>query len=322
MTEEVVLALIVVGGVSVPHLLPLDFASPRRAAVLWTLALVLRALVSVAAAVFVLAYLPHSDLFRAVADWCVHTILPLLVSHLSGHGVGHIAVVLPGLALAASMLWAIVSLIRGAVSLRLRLRARHRGSGPFGSTVVSDPEVLVAVPMLGRARLVVSDSALATLDEGELRASLAHELGHIHRRHRPLLIAAAGLAALGRALPGTRTAERELRFHLERDADAYAVSVTRDPLALASAICKAAGNHLGRAVTALAGGRRVSVRLDYLLEADPGHRPRGVEWAVRGTTVLLAGLVLPLLLTLPGWALAGPADVVVSATVAAGCHGG
>ncbi|MBA3421904.1 MAG: M48 family metalloprotease [Thermoleophilaceae bacterium] len=322
MTEEVGLALTVVAGVSLPHLLPLDFASPRGAAVVWALALVLRALVSVAAAAFVLVYLPQSDLFRPVADWCVHTILPIIVTHLSGHGVGHIAVVLPGLALAASLLWAIGSLLRGAITVRMRLRARHRGSGPLGSIVVSDPDVIVAVPMLGPARLVVSDRALATLDDGELRASLAHELGHIHRRHRPLLIAAAVLSALGRVIPGTRAAERELRFHLERDADAYAIGLTRDPLALASAICKAAGSRLGAALSGLGGSGRVNVRLDYLLEAGLGHRLRRVEWAVRGATVLLAGLVLPLLLTLPAWALAGPADIVVSATVAAGCHGG
>lgn len=321
MTGAVGIALIVVVGICLPHLLSLDVVAPRSAAIVWTLALALRALVSVAAALFVLAYLPQSELFRAAADWCVHGVLPLLATHLSGHGLGHIAVVLPGLALAASLLWALGGLLRGAVSLQLRLRARKRGSGPNGSTVVPDPDVLVALPVLGPARLVVSDRALAAFDDGELQASFAHELGHLHRRHRPLLLAAASLAALARWLPGTRAAEGELRFHLERDADAYAVGLTRDPLALASAICKAAGSRVGSALAGLGGAGRISVRLESLLEGGSGSRP-GAERAARGAGVLLAGLLLSLLVTLPGWALAGPADVVVSATAAAGCHEG
>lgn len=319
--EEVGLALVVVGAICLPHLLPLDSVAPRSAAVLWALALALRALVSVAAAVFVLAYLPQSDLFRAVADWCIHTFLPLLATHLSGHGLGHFAVVLPGLALAASLLWAIGVLFHGAVSVALRLRARQRGSGPLGITVVSDPCVLVAVPMLGPARLVVSDGALRTFDDAELHASVAHEFGHLRRRHRPLFLAAAMLTALSRWLPGTRVAERELRFHLERDADAYAIGLTRDPLALASAICKCAGSRLDPALAGLEGKGRVSVRLEYLLDGDAGPGLRRLDWAVRGAGTVLAGLLLSLLITLPGWALAGPADVVVSATAAAGCHG-
>jgi hypothetical protein len=49
------------------------------------------------------------------------------------------------------------------------------------------------------------------------------------------------VAGVARAIPGIRTGERELRFHIQRDADQYAVRTLHDPLSLASAICKAAG---------------------------------------------------------------------------------
>jgi len=62
--------------------------------------------------VFVLTYLPHSDLFRAVAGWCVHALVPLVATHLSGHGLGHLAVVVSGLGLAASLIWAVGGLLR------------------------------------------------------------------------------------------------------------------------------------------------------------------------------------------------------------------
>ena len=41
-------------------------------------------------------------------------------------------------------------------------------------------------------------------------------------------------------MPGTKDALQRLQFCLERDADEYAVDRTRNPIALASAICKAA----------------------------------------------------------------------------------
>lgn len=300
MIAALALALVVGAAISVPHLLPLNAVPPWTAAVVWSLAVALRAVVSIGAAVFVLTYLPQSDIFRAVADWCLHAIMPLVATHLSGHGLGHIAVVIPGLVLAASLIWALGSLLRGAASLWLRLKERNCVRGPLGSTVVPDREMLVAVPILGPARLVVSDRALATLDEGELRASLAHELGHLRRRHRPLLLGARLLAALARPLPGTRSAERELRFHLERDADAYAVALTRDPLALASAICKAACNPRCSTVAALGGSGRLGVRLEYLLDGQTTGSTRRIGWAVRGATGLLTAMLVPLVVTLPG----------------------
>jgi hypothetical protein len=187
---------------------------------------------------------------------------------------------------------------------------------------VADPEVLVALPVFGPARLVISERALRSLDIGEIAASAAHEFGHLRRIHRPLLVAATILGPLARALPGTRLAESEIRFHLERDADAYAVALTRDPLSLASAICKAVSSRARVAVAALGGGGRVGPRLDCLLKQDGGGPVRRLEWPVRGAGVILAALLTALVIALPGWALAGPADLGLGAleTASADCH--
>lgn len=324
MIEGIVLALTVLLAISLPHLLPLDHVTPRSAAILWLLALALRALVSVASVIFVLTYVPQAELLGAVADWCVHAALPVVATHLglSGHGMVHLAVVLPGLALAASLLWAVAGLLRAAVTLHLRLGPRGHRPGPLGSTVVADSEVLVALPVFGPARLVISERALRSLDAGEIAASVAHELGHLRRSHRPVLAAAAVLGPLARALPGTRLVESEIRFHLERDADAYAVELTRDPLSLASAICKAVSSRAPVAVAALGGGGRLGIRLEYLLQEDGSGHVRRREWPVRGAGVLLAALLTSLIVALPGWALAGPADLGISAleTASGECH--
>jgi Zn-dependent protease with chaperone function len=324
MIAGIVIAVTVLLAISLPHLLPLDHVAPRSASVLWLLALALRALVSVATAIFVLRYVPQAELLGAFANWCFHAALPVVTTHLglSGHGMVHLAVVIPGLALAASLLWALAGLLRAAVALRLRLGPRGNRPGPLGSTVVADPEVLVALPVLGPARLVISERALRSLDTGEIAASVAHELGHLRRSHRPLLVAAAVLGPLARALPGTRLVESEIRFHLERDADAFAVGLTRDPLSLASAICKAVSSRVRVAVAALGGGGRVGVRLEYLLNGDTDGAVRRLEWPVRGAGVILAGLLTSLVIALPGWALTGPADLGIGAvaTASAECH--
>ncbi|MBA2637248.1 MAG: hypothetical protein H0U79_03325 [Solirubrobacterales bacterium] len=325
MIEGLVIAAVVLSAISLPHLLPLDHVAPRSAAILWLLALALRAVVAVATALFMLTYVPQAELLGAFATWCVHAALPVVATHLglSGHGMVHLAVVLPGLALAASLLLALAGLLRAAVALRLRLGPRGRHPGPLGSTVVADPEVLVALPMFGPARLVISERALRSLDTGEIAASFAHELGHLRRSHRPLLVAAAVLGPLARALPGTRLVESEIRFHLERDADAYAVELTRDPLSLASAICKAVSSRARVAVAALGGGgARVGIRLEWLLKADGCVRAHRREWPVRGVGVILAAVLTSLVIALPGWALAGPADLGIGAleTASVECH--
>lgn len=311
---EVAVGVAVPVAIGLPHVLPLHRVAPATAAVIWMSALALRALVAVGGALFVFVYLPRTGIYSALAEWCWHEALPLLSTHLgfSGHPLVHAAIVLPGLALAVSMLWLLFGLARAWLLLRSSLR-RAIGEGPLGSTVIEDDGIVVGVTGLGGGRIVVSRAALGAMDADELEAGLSHELGHIHRRHRPLLLAASLCAALGRLLPGTAAAEGELRFSLERDADEYAVRRTRDPLALASAICKAARGVAPAGATGLGSGK-VALRLDYL-EGQAHPAGRRLERATRVVAVCLVATTLALAVTLPSWALAVPkAEHTLSST--------
>jgi Peptidase family M48 len=290
-----------------PHLLPLDRAAPLTAAAVWVLALTVRALVAVGAAVFVLMYLPQTELFRATGHLCMHEVVPIIAVHLglSGHAVGDAASLLPTFVLCASLLWLSVGLARGWLALRRQLD-RVRGDGPLGSALVEDERILVAVTGIGRGRIVLSRTALGALDEQELRASLAHELAHLRRRHRPILLLASLLSALARPLPGTRASEREVTFSLERDADELAVRETRDPLALASAICKAAKSEALAGTTTLAGRGSVARRLEVLVGDAPVRRDPAVTRSARAVVAILAATAIALSMALPEWALASP----------------
>ena len=303
------MALLLPLAVLAPHVLPLHRADPATAASVWFLALALRATIAIGAAVFVFVYLPQTDLLHAVSHLCHHAVLPLLATHLglSGHALADFAVVLPAMTLAASLLWLVCGLARAAVALHVFLRRDARGPGPGGSTIVDDTDVVVAVTGWGRARILVSQVALEALDEHELDASLAHERGHLRRRHRPVLLVGGALAAVARPLPGTRAAQRELTFSLERDADAYAVRQTNDPLALASAICKASSARLhSHGLAEVRGRGRTAARLDYLLSVGGRPLARAPERCAKALGAALAGLILALLVSVPAVAVAQP----------------
>ncbi len=101
-----------------------------------------------------------------------------------------------------------------------------------------------------------------------------------------VLIYAQLCAALARLVPGTSAAVDELVFHLERDADRWALGRAIDPDALASALRKATR---GAAVLAL-GGSRVEERLSEIL----GHGHAGQRGAARWRTLAAALVVLTL----------------------------
>lgn len=269
------LAMLVTTAVCAPHLLRLESSPPAVAATIWFSALALRALGTVFCAVFVVFYLPTTELFSLITHWCWHAVVPFIAAHLplDGHGLGDAALVTPAFVLAISTLSAAAGLWRAARRVRRLLAAAVVGPGPRESLVLADGEVLVAAAGLRRPRVVVSAGALLKLDDEELAASLDHEQGHIARRHRFVLVAAELCRALARFLPGTRVATRELAFHLERDADGYAVTRCNDPLALASAICKAAQRRGSVAVAMALGGAAVSRRIRLLLDADESPRP-------------------------------------------------
>jgi Zn-dependent protease with chaperone function len=255
-------------------------------------------------ALFAIFYLRASELFGLVTHWCWHAVIPILATHLpvGGHELGNVATIAPSFALAASLVSVAYGLARATRAIRLLMRRSSIGRGPQDSVIVGGSEVLVAAAGLAHPRVVVSAGALAALDDGELQAGLAHERGHIARRHRFVLLVAEFFRAGARFVPGTKRAMNELSFHLERDADNWAMRQS-DPLDLASAICKAAGvTAVGTSIALSAlsgkGGRR---RVEQLLSEQSGRSSR----LTRGVAACMVGLTLVLVALLPAVTWAG-----------------
>jgi hypothetical protein len=285
---SVAMAVVLLAAIRAPSALKLDRAAPAAAAAIWMAALVVRAAASVLIGVLFLFFLPATPLFPVLTDWCLHDIVPPLADYvdIDGHAVGHALAVVPSILLAASVASAALALGRDARAARL-LIDRAVGSGPGGSVLVHGERSLVAAAGWRHPRIVVSAGALATLDDEELAAGLDHERGHIRRRHRHVLAAAELCRAAAWFLPGSRRAACELAFHLERDADRWAVR-RNCPLALASAICKTAANGAeGSVVLTTLGGGSATRRVRQLIAEGDGRglaAPR--RWVVVAATML------------------------------------
>jgi hypothetical protein len=287
---------------AVPHYIPLHRAAPITGAAVWMLALLLRALIVIGATTFVFARLAHTDLLEAALNWCWHEVLPDVPGWLgfAEHPVAHAAVAVPVFTIAAAVIAHVFGGLRAWLVLRRSLSAGS-SVGPQGAALLPADEIVVAVTRFGRGRVVVSDRALEMMDEQELAAGMAHEFAHLRRRHRPLLLLASLLSTIGRPLPGTATAHNELCFHLERDADAWAVNRLHDPLSLASAICKVAGAVEPTGTASLAGRGPVTRRLAELI-GERGVRSTRIELAARIMVTALAGVVVGLAIAAPTWA--------------------
>lgn len=303
---------VLITGMAVPYLLPRASLAPMTGAALWLAVLHLRAVVVILATLIVVFYLPATVLFQAMTHWCVHAVLPLLSTHLgfSGHGVGDAAALLPGLVVCISATWAAFAVWRAARGMRIWVTRCSLGTGPGESVIVGGERVIVAAAGIRSPKVVISTGALTRLDEDELVASLEHERGHI-ARHHPYFVLAGNLAhAIARPLPGTRDALRRLQFCLERDADEYAVKRTRDPVALASAICKAATDSPAPGpVLATLASPEAPARLRLLLDRSAARPKAWVDIAGRSLVVaMVAGVLLAVGMT-PTLAMAGAASM-------------
>ena len=309
------LAAVLCLAIAVPHGLRLESSSPVAAATVWLSALLLRALTAVFAALYVIVALPATGLFDAVTHWCWHTVVPVLATHLGldGHAFGDAALVVPALLLTASVLSVAFGLWKAARAVARLVQRAGVGEGPRNSVIVGDGDVLVAAAGLRRPRVLVSAGALTSFDDEELDASLEHEQGHIARRHRYVLVLGELCRALGRFFPGTRAAARELAFHLERDADHFALRRHHAPAALASAICKAAQRPTTAPSTALSGGG-VTRRIRELLEVD-GDAVAGRGRLLRGLAIGMATLVVALGAALPSATVAAVKQAQTTADV-------
>ncbi|MGI8712202.1 MAG: M48 family metalloprotease [Solirubrobacteraceae bacterium] len=303
----VTIGVVLVLGIALPHMWSMERVAPPIAVAVWVAALALRAVTGVLVLMLVVFYLPATQLFDRLTHWCWHAVIPFLAERvgLSGHSVGDAATVLAAIALPASVLsvgWAVTRAARG---VRQLLREQALGRGPMGSVIVGGPSVVIAAAGLRRPKVVVSAGTLTQLDDAELAACLDHEGGHIARRHRLLVLFGELCRALGRFIPGTRSASAELAFHLERDADAYALARQHDPLALASAICKAALATSTEAThTPVDAGRSVAGRVRLLCEDAPDPRRR-LDRALGLAAAATVALTLWLALAAPSVAAPG-----------------
>ena len=292
-----VIALLAAAAIITPHVLRLECAHPASAAIIWCSALCLRALVALFVALFAVVYVPATALFHHVTHWCWHTAVPLVTSDfgLSGHSVGDVALLAPLLAIAVSLVSVCVALWRATRALSDWVRRTSIGPGPHESLIVVENDIVVAAAGLRHPRIIVSAGALTSFDDDELAAGLAHERAHITHRHRFVLVVAEICRALARPLPGTRRALAELIFHLERDADRWAVQRKHDPTALASAICQAAHSpaDFGRAVITLGGGA-ITRRVLQLLHYSPARRRRRLDLLATAMVLLAIGLAAAL----------------------------
>ncbi|MBN9623302.1 MAG: M56 family metallopeptidase [Actinobacteria bacterium] len=315
----IVLAGLLLLGTAVPYLLPRDALTPLTGAAIWLSVLVLRALLVVVGALVLVLYLPATQLFQLTTHWCIHAVLPFFATHLgfSGHRLGDAATLLPGLVLGLSLIWAVFAVWRTARTVRRWLHRNCLGEGPRQSLIIGGPDVVVVAAGIRDARIIVSTGALAKLDEGELAAGLEHERGHIAHRHPYLALAGSVAFASARVLPGSNDALGRLRFCLERDADEYAVGRVGDPVALASAICKAAA---GQPPTspALAGlaGVGTAARLRFLLDRTKARPRAWVELSGRALVVSLVALVVLTAAATPALAR----DGISSVAAAGGSH--
>lgn len=275
-------------AVFVPHVLRLERAQPSVAAAIWLAALLLRALLATLAAVLLLDLLPGTSPFNALAALCWNTTIPFISSHLGLSGVTLVraAMVLPLALLAAWALTRVGQIARSHRAMRRTLSGNSLGEGPDGSLIVGGTNVIVAAAGLVRPEIVLSTGALTLLDDEELHAGIAHERGHIARRHRWWLAFAEVCGSVARLVPGTKHAMKQFCFHLERDADHWAVARTRNPLALASAICKSGSASTGVAALAL-NGAAAEDRVDQLLASAAGMRMNAIAQKSAATLAIM-----------------------------------
>lgn len=302
-------ALAVAGLLVVPHLLPQSRLAASGGILLWSSVLVLRAGLSVCLVIVFVFFVPATQLFNLLTHWCFHAVIPFFATHLGfdGHSLGNAAILVPALVTAASFLSVGFGAWRGARAVRHWLQRSSLGPGPHRSVIVGGSDVVVAAAGLRAPRVVVSAGALLSLDDAELSAGLQHEWGHVIHRHRFISLLGHGCRAVSRFLPGSASALATLQLHLERDADEYAVRQTGDPLALASAICKAAGAEPGPSGPAFAAlaGSGVPGRLRRLAQGTSAANSRLGTAAARLVAVVMIALTLGLASATPTLAAAG-----------------
>lgn len=320
MVASAAVAGVVLSGLLVaPHLLPRKSVDPTAGILLFGSALALRAAFVVAVTVILVLALPSTPEFGALSSWCLHAVVPYVSTHLglNGHAVGHAAVLTPPALVLAAFISAGYGVWRACREVRGWLRASSIGAGPEGTLIVGGSRVVLATSGIRRPQVLVSAGALLELDDAELHAGLEHERGHVKHGHRFISLGAVALYALARVLPGSRAALDQLMFHLERDADEYALRRTNDPDGLARAIEKAAlPDYAAPAMTGL-GSSGAFDRIQVLGRARPASTPLTLLAAV--VSALLVATAGSLVFLMPALIAVIPIDTSLSLGSIFGC---
>ena len=152
---------------------------------------------------------------------------------------------------------------------------------------------------LWRPRILLSTWMVACLDQRELEAVLAHELGHVARHDYLIVWLATVLRDAFCYLPTSWAAYRQLQDEKELACDEVAVRATQRPLALASALAKVwqdavEGSRVGPAQALLGAGEAIERRITRLLDpptpvrSTPPSRPVALGVGAAALVGLLA----------------------------------
>jgi Zn-dependent protease with chaperone function len=272
-------------------------AAPRLAIAAW-FALTGTAVASVLAgglALMVPTVRVSADLSRLLAS-CVMA-LRAQYAHPGGAAMTGAGAVL-ALAVLARVSWCTVRALARAARARRRHRLQlslvGRPDPRLGAVVVRHHEA-AAYCLPGRgSRIVVTTGAMDALDDGQLRAVLAHERAHLRGRHHLLVTFAAALCAAFPRVPAFRIASEEVARLAELRAD-DAASAAAHRLAVAGALLSLGA---GVPAAALGAGTASADRVRRLIDGPAAiSRSRAVSVAVTAATAALVPLLL----------LAGPA---------------
>ncbi len=178
---------------------------------------------------------------------------------------------------------------------RLRLSLVARPDPRLGAVIVRHHEpAAYCLPGPGR-RIVVTTAAIGALDEGQLRAVLAHERAHLRGRHHLLVNIAGALNASFPRVPAFRIAREQVARLAELRADDVA-SAAAHRLAVAGALL-----NLGAGVPAAALGAAGTADAARVRRLIDGPAAIGRTRAAAVASAVAAVVLVPLLL------LAGPA---------------
>lgn len=126
-----------------------------------------------------------------------------------------------------------------------------------------------------RPAIVLPDGSIDSLEMSELDAVLAHELGHVTRRHNLGAAACTAVLALFWFHPLLWLAERRLRGEAEKDCDERALRFVPHPLVYLSGMLKICRGLLapGVAGASYMSGTQLKERMDHMMKQQESKSP-------------------------------------------------